>query len=268
MEDDDTYAASHESDSNGAPMDFSEQTIIITGGGSGIGRSAALRFAALGGDVVIADVNERAAQRVVAEAGGGLAVHADVSDATQVRALIETSLATYGRLDVLCNNAGYGFRGTVESIDEDEWDQLIAVNLKGVFLCSKYALPALRKSGNGRIVNTSSYTAQVGITDRAAYVASKGGISALTRAMALDHADEGIRVNAIAPGTVNSPYFDKMVAEAEDGQTILEELNSRSPMHRMGHPDEIAEGIVWLASREASFATGSVLTLDGGTSAW
>lgn len=250
-------------------MNFTDQTVIVTGAGSGIGRAAALRFAELGANVAVADKNESAAEEVAAEAGGkALAVVVDVSDSASVRDMVQTVVDNFGGIDVLCNNAGFGFPGNVLEIDEDNWDRLMSVNLKGVYLCSKYTIPELAKSGDGRIVNTSSYTAAVGIRDRAAYVASKGGVSALTRAMALDHVDQGIRVNAVAPGTVNSPYFDKMISQSEDPHALLEELNGRAPMHRMGRPEEIAEAIVWLAAKESSFATGSVLTIDGGTSSW
>lgn len=250
-------------------MNFADQTVIVTGAGSGIGRAAALRFAELGANVVIADKNEAAAREVADEAGAkALAVTVDVSDSASVRSMIKTVVDNFGGIDVLCNNAGFGFPGNVLEIDEDNWDRLMSVNLKGVYLCSKYAIPELAKTGDGRIVNTSSYTANVGIRDRAAYVASKGGVSALTRAMALDHVDQGIRVNAVAPGTINSPYFDKMIAESPEPQELVDSLNGRSPMHRMGRPEEVAEAIVWLAAKESSFATGSVLTIDGGTSTW
>ena len=250
-------------------MNFTDQTVIVTGAGSGIGRSAALRFAELGANVAIADQNDEAAAEVAAEAGAkALAVTVDVSDSASVRSMVQTVVDNFGSIDVLCNNAGFGFPGNVLEIDEDNWDRLMSVNLKGVYLCSKYAIPELAKTGDGRIVNTSSYTASVGIRDRAAYVASKGGVSALTRAMALDHVDQGIRVNAVAPGTINSPYFDRMISESADPQRLLDELNGRSPMHRMGRPEEVAEAIVWLAAKESSFATGSVLTIDGGTSTW
>ncbi|WP_426007221.1 SDR family oxidoreductase [Paenarthrobacter sp. NyZ202] len=250
-------------------MNFTDQTVIVTGAGSGIGRAAALRFADLGANVAIADKNEAAAREVADEAGAkALAVTVDVSDSASVRSMIKTVVDNFGGLDVLCNNAGFGFPGNVLEIDEDNWDRLMSVNLKGVYLCSKYAIPELAKTGDGRIVNTSSYTANVGIRDRAAYVASKGGVSALTRAMALDHVDQGIRVNAVAPGTINSPYFDKMIAESAEPQKLVDSLNGRSPMHRMGRPEEVAEAIVWLAAKESSFATGSVLTIDGGTSTW
>lgn len=250
-------------------MNFTDQTVIVTGAGSGIGRAAALRFAELDANVVIADKNETAAREVADEAGAkALAVTVDVSDSASVQSMIKTVVDNFGGIDVLCNNAGFGFPGNVLEIDEDNWDRLMSVNLKGVYLCSKYAIPELAKTGDGRIVNTSSYTASVGIRDRAAYVASKGGVSALTRAMALDHVDQGIRVNAVAPGTINSPYFDKMISESEEPQKLVDALNGRSPMHRMGRPEEVAEAIVWLAAKESSFATGSVLTIDGGTSTW
>ncbi|MFB6672090.1 SDR family oxidoreductase [Streptomyces sp. NPDC056390] len=250
-------------------MNFTDQTVIVTGGGSGIGRAAALRFAELGANLAVVDRNPDAAAETAAKAGPkALAVTADVSDSASVRAMVTSVVDAFGRIDVLCNNAGFGFPGTVLEIDEDSWDQLMAVNVKGVFLCSKHCIPELAKTGEGRIVNTSSYTAAVGIPDRAAYVASKGAVSALTRAMALDHVGQGIRVNAVAPGTVNSPYFAKMIDQSPNPQALLDELNGRAPMERMGRPEEIAEAIVWLASRESSFATGSVLTIDGGTSAW
>ena len=250
-------------------MNFTDQTVIVTGAGSGIGRAAALRFADLGANVVIADKNEAAAREVADEAGAkALAVTVDVSESASVRSMIKAVVDNFGGIDVLCNNAGFGFPGNVLEIDEENWDRLMSVNLKGVYLCSKYAIPELAKTGDGRIVNTSSYTANVGIRDRAAYVASKGGVSALTRAMALDHVDQGIRVNAVAPGTINSPYFDKMIAESAEPQELVDSLNGRSPMHRMGRPEEVAEAIVWLAAKESSFATGSVLTIDGGTSTW
>lgn len=249
--------------------EFDGDVIIITGGASGIGRATASLLHARGACVVVADVNEAAAEALASELGDrAVAVTVDVSDSASVQNLIAKTLNAFSRIDVLCNNAGFGFRGNVATIEEADWDRLMSVNVRGVFLCSKYAMPHLAASGNGRIVNTSSYTSLVGIADRAAYVASKGAVTALTRAMALDHVADGIRVNAVAPGTVDSPYFAAMVADAEHPEALLAELNGRAPMSRMGRPEEIAEAIAWLASSRSSFATGSVLTVDGGSSAW
>lgn len=249
--------------------EFEDDVIIVTGAASGIGRATARLLHERGARVVIADVNIDAARELAAELGErSVALHVDVANSTSVRTLIDAVVDTFGGIDVLVNNAGFGFRGTVATIAEEEWDRLFSVNVRGVFLMSKYALPHLTASGGGRIVNTSSYTSMVGIADRAAYVASKGAITALTRAMALDHIADGVRVNAVAPGTVNSPYFAKMIEAAEDPQALVDELNERAPIGRMGEPEEIAEGIAWLASRRSSFTTGSLLTVDGGTSAW
>lgn len=249
--------------------EFNGEVVVVTGAASGIGQAAAELMHARGARVVIADINGEAAREVATTLGpGALAVAVDVSDRDSVVSLVERTVERFGGIDVLCNNAGFGLRGTVATTDEADWDRLMAVNLRGVFLCSKYAMPHLIASGRGRIVNTTSYTALVGIPDRAAYVASKGAISSLTRAMAIDHASENVRVNAVAPGTVSSPLIDRVIAAAADPVATRAEFNQRSPMNRMGEPSEIAEAIAWLASTRSTFATGSILTVDGGTSSW
>lgn len=250
-------------------MDFAGRVVIVTGSASGIGRSAASLFSELGARVVVADVNPDQAREVASALNSAcIGVGVDVSDSAQVQAMIDVVIATYGRIDVLCNNAGIGFRGAVTETAEADWDRLFAVNVRGMFLCSKYAMPHLAASETGNIVNTASYTATAAIADRAAYVASKGAITALTRAMAVDHAHQGVRVNAVAPGTIDSPYFERMFAEAPDPAGLRRSFDERAIMGRMGRPEEIARAIAWLASDEASFATGSVLTVDGGSSIW
>lgn len=248
-------------------MQLQDKVAIITGAASGIGFATAALFVKEGARVVIADVNgaEAAAGRLGNSALGNAT---DVSRAAEVQAMVEKTQKRFGRIDVLVNNAGFGFTGTVESIEEQDWDRLMAVNLKGVFLCSKYVIPVMAAQGGGTIVNTGSYTATSAIANRAAYVASKGGIAALTRAMALDHVGQKIRVNCVAPGTVSSPYFDRMLAQAADPEQMRHTLDQRAPMDRMGKPEEIAEAILWLASSRSGFATGSTMTIDGGSSIW
>lgn len=250
-------------------MSMEGKVVIVTGGASGIGRAAAALFVQEGARVVIADANGSEAQSTAAALGGNVAaITTDVSRDSDVRAMVAFTLERFGRIDVLVNNAGFGFTGTVVTIAEDDWDRLMAVNLKGMFLCAKHVIPVMAAQGGGAIVNTGSYTAISAIADRAAYVASKGGVVALTRAMALDHVQENIRVNCVAPGTIHSPYFDRMFAQSADPQGMKQALDARAPMGRMGRPEEIAEAIVWLASDKSRFATGSVLTIDGGSSTW
>jgi meso-butanediol dehydrogenase / (S,S)-butanediol dehydrogenase / diacetyl reductase len=250
-------------------MRLKSKIAIVTGGASGIGLATARRFAAEGAKLAIFDRTPGAAETAAADIGmGAVGIEGDVSKSKDVERAIEETESTFGGLDILINNAGYGFLGTVESIEEDDWDKLMAVNLKGIYLFAKFAIPAIVRRGGGAIVNTGSYTAMVGIKNRAAYVASKGGIVALTRAMALDHVDQKIRVNCVAPGTIQSPYFDAMRDKSVDPEAFQRALDQRSPMNRTGRPEEIANMILWLASDDASFATGGVFTVDGGTSAW
>ena len=200
-------------------MRLKEKVCVITGGGSGIGRATALLFAQEGARLIVAD--KRNAQKVAAECANkgaqAIAVEADVAVAADVRRMIETAVERFRRLDVLVNNAGYGITGSVVETDEEDWDALMAVNVRGVFLCSKYAIPAMRRSGGGTIVNTASVVAAVGVGDRAAYCASKGAVAALTRAIAIDHVGEGIRCNAIAPGTIDTPYFNDILNTSAAG---------------------------------------------------
>ena len=242
---------------------------VITGAASGIGKATAELFVREGARVVVADRDGDGAAKVASALGDAAWSYAvDVSDSAQVKRMMDGTVARFGRLDLLVNNAGYGIRGNVVTTTEEDWDALMAVNLKGVFLCSKHALPLMAANGGGVIVNTASTTASVGIPDRAAYVASKGGVAALTRAMALDHAADGVRVNCVAPGVTWSSYYEEMVATHADPDDFLAKLKARAPMNRWAEPSEIATAILWLASDEASFATGSTVTIDGGYTVW
>jgi meso-butanediol dehydrogenase / (S,S)-butanediol dehydrogenase / diacetyl reductase len=250
-------------------MRLEDKVCIITGSGSGIGRATALLFADEGARLVIAD--KRNAQAVAAECAGrgaqSIAVEVDVAHAAGVKRMIEATLARFQRLDVLVNNAGYGILGSVVETDEEAWDALMAVNVRGVFLCCKYAIPVMKRNPGGTIVNTASVVAAVGIANRAAYCASKGAVAALTRAVAIDHVGDGIRCNAIAPGTIDTPYFDDILKKSADPDATRKALAARQLFGRLGTPEEIAAGILFLASDESRFATGTILTLDGGMTA-
>jgi NAD(P)-dependent dehydrogenase (short-subunit alcohol dehydrogenase family) len=252
-------------------MRLEHKVCIITGGGSGIGRATALLFADEGARLVIADKCATSAQAVAAECVGrgaqAVAVAADVASAADVKRMIAAAVERFGRIDVLVNNAGYGIPGNVVETDEDAWDALMAVNVRGVFLCSKHAIPVMKANGGGTIVNTASVVATVGIANRAAYCASKGAVAALTRAIAIDHVADGIRCNAIAPGTIDTPYFDDILNKSPDPAATRKALAARQLLGRLGTPEEIAAGILFLASDESRFATGTVLTLDGGMTA-
>ncbi|AOO80425.1 SDR family oxidoreductase [Bosea vaviloviae] len=251
-------------------MKLAGRIAIITGGGSGIGHEAAKLFAAEGAVVIVADRDGAAAERVAAEiksSSGKASAHTiDVSKEAEIKAMIDRVVADHGRLDILVNNAGFGFAGTVVTTSEADWDALMAVNVKGVFFGCKYAIPVMEKQGGGVIVNTASAVANVGITDRAAYVASKGAVAALTRAMAIDHVAAKIRINCVAPGTIESPYFAKILS-GPDGAELRRGLEQRQAMERLGQPVEIARAMLFLASDESSFCTGTTLVADGGWTA-
>jgi NAD(P)-dependent dehydrogenase (short-subunit alcohol dehydrogenase family) len=249
-------------------MRLKDKAAIVTGAGSGIGAATAELFAREGARVLVADFDETAAKAVAAKIGKpAVAVRVDVRASADCKAMADRAKAEFGRIDVLVNNAGRGMLGTVVTTEENDWDDLMAVNLKGVFLCSKHVIPVMAAGGGGTIVNVASTVAIAGIPDRAAYVASKGGVAALTRAMALDHVAGKIRVNAVQPGVIWSSYFDKMLTEVPDPEAFKKGLRDRAPMERVGQPQEIAHAILYLACAESAFATGTMLTVDGGYTA-
>ena len=229
---------------------------LVTGGGSGIGAAVARRLAADGLEVIVTDASLEAAEAVAAELGAR-ALQIDVRDEQQVAPAMAD-------LDVLINVAGIGSTTNAPETPLDVWENVFAVNARGTFLCCKHAIPGMVARGGGSIVNVASVAALVGLRNRAAYSASKGAVVSLTRALAIDHVGDGIRVNAVCPGTVDSPWVRRLVEES--GESI-DALRARQPMGRLGTPDEIAESVAYLASDRAAFITGSVLVIDGGLTA-
>lgn len=241
---------------------------IVTGGAGGMGRAAARAFAREGARVAVADINLHGGDetvRMIREAGGqAIFVQTDVSDAAQVQALVRRTVHEFGRLDCAFNNAGINEEdsGVVE-LDEALWERIIDTNLKSIFLCMKYEIPAMLAGGGGAIVNTSSVVGLTATDGVPAYVASKHGIIGLTRASALDYAKRGIRVNAVCPGTIRTPMYDRRVG---DDPANLARHAERTPIGRIGMPEDVAEAVVWLCSDAASFVTGHALAVDGGDS--
>lgn len=239
---------------------------LVTGGGSGIGRAAALACATEGAKVVIADIltegSEETVEMIKKSGGQALFFKTDVSRAEEVEALIKNAVGTYGRLDCAFNNAGIGGGASVtHKADEDHWDRLMNINLKGVWLCMKYEIPQMLEQGGGAIVNTSSVAGLVGMMRTPAYVATKHGVIGLTKTAALEYAAAGIRINAVCPGVIRTPLIDRNVATHPP---LAEHYRNMHPMGRLGEPEEIAEAAVWLLSDAASFVTGHAMAVDGG----
>ena len=239
---------------------------LVTGAGSGIGRASALAFAAEGAKVAVADTiaeNGEETVMLIRRVGGeGFFVKADVSKASEVQAMVTKTVEIYGRLDCAYNNAGVVVtpRLTPDTTEED-WDRVISVNLKGVWLCMKYEIPQMLKQGNGAIVNASSMLGMIGLAKRSAYAASKHGVVGLTKVAALEYANAGIRVNAICPAVVRTPLVESIIASDPDAET---QLISMIPMERLGTLEEMAEVVVWLCSDASSFVTGHAMLVDGG----
>ena len=241
---------------------------IVTGAGSGIGRAIALRLAAEGANVLVSDVDEVAAKAVVREIGGeALVGKADVTNSGEVEALVRTAVDEWDGLDVMVNNAGVGVAGTVTDTSEEDYDRVMDVCLRGTFLGMRYAIPAISGSGGGSVVNLSSVAALVGIPDRAVYSAAKGAILAITRAAAIDHVEEGVRVNCIAPGTVDTPWIGRITSGYDDPEKARQNMQARQPHGRFVTPEEIAAMAAYLASDESASVVGACMVVDGGVTA-
>jgi NAD(P)-dependent dehydrogenase (short-subunit alcohol dehydrogenase family) len=239
---------------------LSGRVCIVTGGSQGIGEACARRFAREGAKVVIADVADAPGQALAGELGA-LYVHCDVGDKAQVDALVARTIEEHGRIDVLVNNAGIFKAADFLDVTEADFDAVLRVNLKGSFLLGQAVAREMAKAGKGSIVNMSSVNAVLAIATIASYNVSKGGINQLTRVMALALADKGIRVNAVAPGTIATELAAKAVLTSEEARA---RILSRTPMKRLGEPAEVADAVAWLASDAASYVTGEIVVVDGG----
>ena len=245
------------------PGQFEGKVALVTGGSSGIGRASALAFAREGTKVVVADVNveggEETVQKIEELGGEGIFTRADMSNTADVEAMVTKAVEAYGRLDCAFNNAGLFGLGSIVECTEQDWDRIMDVNLKGVWLCLKYEILQMLEQRGGVIVNTASVAGLVGGAGATPYVASKHGVVGLTKVAALEYADQGIRVNAVCPGLTRTPMIKDLLNTEREESSI-----SRHPIGRLGTPEEIAEAVVWLCSDAASFVTGHAMPVDGG----
>jgi NAD(P)-dependent dehydrogenase (short-subunit alcohol dehydrogenase family) len=252
----------------GGSSDFQGKVAVVTGGAGGIGRATAELLAAGGARVLVADVKDREGQETVERivTAGGIATyrHADVTVEAEVEALMAAAVDTYGRLDTGINNAGIaGTLARVTDLSLAAWRRMLDVNLQGVFLCMRAEIPRMLSGGGGAIVNTSSAAGLMGFPGMAAYVASKHAVIGLTKTAALEHARDGIRINAVCPGGVRTPMLETFAGS----EAALEAMGGTAPMRRLASPEEIAAAIVWLCSDAASFVTGTAMSVDGGVMA-
>ena len=246
---------------------FKNKVALVTGGASGIGRATALAFAKKGAKVAVVDWKENDEMvDLIKELGSeAIFIKCDVSKTDDVKAMVAQTIAAFGRLDYAFNNAGIeGASASTQDCSEENWDKTIGVNLKGVWLCMKYEIPEILKQGKGAIVNCASVAGLVGFAGLPAYVASKHGIVGLTKTTALECATQGIRVNVVCPGVIQTPMIDRLTGKTKEG---IERFKGFEPIGRFGLPEEIANAVVWMCSDEASFVTGHVMAVDGGFTA-
>ncbi|MCM8748147.1 glucose 1-dehydrogenase [Thermomicrobiaceae bacterium CFH 74404] len=238
---------------------------IVTGAGSGIGRAIAHRFAGAGAAVVAADLNLAAAEETATKFSEQIVPHqVDVTDEPSVQRLVQATLERFGQIDILVNNAGIGTTKDIVETDLEEWERVFAVNVRGVFLCCKHALPSMLARRHGVIVNMGSVAGLIGLPQRAAYCASKGAVVTLTKQIAVAYVKQGIRCNCICPGTVDTPWVERLVAQVPDPEAARRALEARQPMGRLVLPEEVAAAALYLASDDAAAITGSILVIDGG----
>jgi meso-butanediol dehydrogenase / (S,S)-butanediol dehydrogenase / diacetyl reductase len=237
---------------------------FVTGAGSGIGRACAGELALRGYRIVVTDRTLDGARSTAVELDSAHAVELDVRDEAAVARAVEAALGWAGQIDVLVNNAGINSPYTVLDTPVELWDDVFAVNIRGMFLCSKAVLPHMIERGGGAIVNMASASSLVGMAERAAYGASKGAVLSFTRCLALDHVRQGIRVNCVCPGSIDTPWVERLVQASDDPEATLTEIVERQPMERLGTAEEIAKAVAYLASDDAAYVTGTALVVDGG----
>ncbi|WP_123043318.1 SDR family NAD(P)-dependent oxidoreductase [Cohnella candidum] len=250
-------------------MRLQDKTALITGAGSGIGRAAAERFAKEGATVIVNDLDEskgrETVERIASSGGNALFLQADVTDADSVQTMIREALKACSKIDVLFNNAGISGVGAIHEIEPEDWDRVVRVNLRGVFLPSKYVLPHMMQRMSGNVINMSSCIAEIGLARRASYSATKGAVLALTKSMQVDYAPYGIRVNALLPGTILTPFVEQYLRNSyEDPEAALAAIKSRQLSGDLGKPEDVANAALFLASDESKFMMGSPLYVDGG----
>jgi NAD(P)-dependent dehydrogenase (short-subunit alcohol dehydrogenase family) len=249
-------------------MQLANKIALITGGASGIGRATAMLFAREGAAVMIADVNREAGQTVATEierAGGRARFEpADVTHASDCRQVVEQTLAAFGKIDILFNNAGIIRRATILDLSEEDWDRVMSVNVKSIYLLSREVIPHMQKAGSGSIINTASGWGLTGGAKAAVYCASKGAVVLLTKAMAIDHGPQNIRVNCICPGDTDTKMLRSEADQLRESRTTFFTDAAKRPLGRVGTADEIAQAALYLASDASSFVTGTALVVDGG----
>lgn len=249
-------------------MNFEDKVVIVTGAAVGIGRATAIAFAEKNAKVIVADIDvEKGKQTSSLIGGDAFFIEINVADSESVNNMVKEVTKRFGKIDILVNNAGIYCQGDVIETTEEEWDKVIAVNLKGIYLCSHYVLPIMLRGNGGVVVNVASEAGLVGIAGQVAYNVSKAGVISMTKSMAVDFGRQSVRVNAVCPGTTETPLVKNALKRSKDPEKERRKLEECRPLNRLGRPEEIAAAILAMASDNLGYATGSVLSIDGGYTA-